>query len=134
MSGSVLFNGAPLCAATRHHVAFVHQNHCCLGSLSVRETLRFAAQLRMEPTSDAWEHEMAVDDQIAKLWLSSCADSLVNVISGGERRRLAIGVELINKPPVIFLDEARGVLRRHCGAPLLFTSCARWDDGGGGEG
>ena len=75
---------------------------------SVREALTFAARLKLKIPVE--EQDKRVDKLIKELGLDHCADSQVGsvlkkVISGGERKRTAIGVELITDPNVILLDE-----------------------------
>ena len=76
--------------------------------MTVRECLEFAAKLKLAGT---YESKMKkVSDVIAELRLQKCAytrigGSLVKGVSGGERKRCSIGVELITDPSLIFLDE-----------------------------
>ena len=76
--------------------------------MSVRECLEFAAKLKLVGTM---EQKMArVDKVIADLKLTKCQNTkiggpLVKGVSGGERKRTSIGVELITDPSLIFLDE-----------------------------
>ena len=69
----------------------------------MRETLLNAAALRLPWTLS--RREAAVDAMIRTLRLESCAVTRIERISGGERKRLSIGVELVSMPPVLFLDE-----------------------------
>lgn len=76
--------------------------------MSVRECLEFAAKLKLTGTM---EQKMArVDAVITDLKLTKCQNTkiggpLVKGVSGGERKRTSIGVELITDPSLIFLDE-----------------------------
>ena len=102
-TGRVMYNGVPLSAALRHCIAFVHQHDVALATLTVRETLRYAAALRM-PHAAADRGE-AVERMLSLLRLGACADTRVERVSGGERKRLSIGVELVRSSPVLLLDE-----------------------------
>ena len=79
-------------------------------NLTVRETLEYAARLRL-PSSMPWaEKEERVDKILDELGLRKCEYSKVGGvfergISGGERKRLSIGVELVTGPRLLFLDE-----------------------------
>lgn len=81
-----------------------------LGTLTPRETLRFAAQMQL-PSSISEERKFKRVERILKqLDLLHVADSpigtaFVRGISGGERRRVSVGVEMIRDPSVLFLDE-----------------------------
>ena len=76
--------------------------------MSCYECLEFAAKLKL-PGSDA-EKKMRVEKIIQELRLNKCRDTkiggpLIKGVSGGERKRTSIGVELITDPSLIFLDE-----------------------------
>uniref|UniRef100_A0A7S3NJK4 ABC transporter domain-containing protein n=1 Tax=Aureoumbra lagunensis TaxID=44058 RepID=A0A7S3NJK4_9STRA len=90
-------------------VAFVEQEDHALANLTVRETLLFSARLRLPKTS-VDEKKQIVDETIALLKLTKVADSkvgstLVRGISGGEKKRLLIGVDMLTKPLLLALDE-----------------------------
>lgn len=76
--------------------------------MTVRECLMFAARLKLP--GDYAQHQERVEELIATLKLSKCQNTkiggpLVKGVSGGERKRTSIGVELITSPNMIFLDE-----------------------------
>ncbi|XP_030585530.1 broad substrate specificity ATP-binding cassette transporter ABCG2b isoform X2 [Archocentrus centrarchus] len=82
-----------------------------MGTLSVRENLLFSANLRLDPEhhSSADKHNQ-VNTIIEDLGLSDCADTKIGTeflrgVSGGERKRCSIGMELITSPSLLFLDE-----------------------------
>ena len=73
-----------------------------------REAIRFAARLKLNIPKR--EQDQRVDELVKELGLAQVADSQIGsqvrkVISGGERKRTAIGVELITDPSLIMLDE-----------------------------
>ncbi|KAG8774795.1 hypothetical protein FRC12_001829 [Ceratobasidium sp. 428] len=111
MQGEVLFNGRPLDRNSRSQVAFVEQeDDYHLPALTVRETLRYAAILRL-PRTMSRKHKIARAQEVMKmLGLDICADNLVGGellkgISGGEKRRLSLAVQMINDPAVLIVDE-----------------------------
>ena len=78
--------------------------------LTVMETLMFYAHIRLPPSMTMSEKRKQVERTIAKLGLEHCRNTLignasVRGISGGEKRRVSIAVELIKDPQVLFLDE-----------------------------
>lgn len=89
----------------------IQEDDHLLSSLTVRETLRYAARLRLSKTSYSLpEQYTIVDDIILKMGLKDCANTLVGNelikgISGGEKRRLSIAIQLISSPKILFLDE-----------------------------
>ena len=96
-------------SALKKLVAYVEQDDHCLENLTVRETLVFAARLRL-PKAPLAEKLDRVNETIRVLKLHLVADSTVGDalnkgISGGERKRLMIGQELLTNPKLIALDE-----------------------------
>lgn len=90
--------------------AYVRQEDIFYTQMTVRETLMFAAKLRLPSSVPIEEKREVVDALLKKLSLVKAADTIVGDsvkrgISGGERKRLSIGCELIGSPNVLFLDE-----------------------------
>lgn len=89
----------------------VQEDDHLLASITVKETLRFAARLRLSRSNISEEDQnVIVDDIILKMGLKDCADTivgneLIKGISGGEKRRLSIAIQLISLPKILFLDE-----------------------------
>ncbi|KAJ3119576.1 hypothetical protein HK100_000246 [Physocladia obscura] len=109
--GNLTFNGEALTQKEIvKAVAFVDQDDLLLPSMTVRETLLFSARLRLPESMSAKEKEERVDSVLETLALSHVANSRVGGfgkrgISGGERRRVSIGVELVTEPGILLLDE-----------------------------
>ena len=106
--GEVLVNGIERSKIEfKKYVAYVQQDDVLFQTMTVRECLDFAARMRLPPSVD---HDAKVTELIESLKLDKAADtkiggSLVKGVSGGERKRTSIGVELITDPNLIFLDE-----------------------------
>lgn len=89
----------------------IQEDNHLLSSLTVRETLRYTARLRLSKSSyTVAEQQAIVNDIILKMGLKDCANTLVGNelikgISGGEKRRLSIAIQLISSPKILFLDE-----------------------------
>ncbi|KAF4096253.1 broad substrate specificity ATP-binding cassette transporter ABCG2-like [Onychostoma macrolepis] len=110
LSGEVLIDGAPQPPNFKCLSGYVVQDDVVMGTLTVRENLRFSAALRLPKSIRQREKDEKVERLIQELGLSKVADSrvgtqLIRGISGGERKRTNIGMELIIDPPVLFLDE-----------------------------
>ena len=111
LTGELLVNGASRPDTVGRVTAYVLQDDQVLGLLTVRETLLFSAQLRLgahEYTED--ERVAKVDELIEALGLENVQDSLVGTtfrrgISGGEKKRLCVAVELVTDPSILFCDE-----------------------------
>jgi ABC-type multidrug transport system ATPase subunit len=89
-------------------VAFVQQDDILLPTMTPREVFTFAANLRLNLSNE--EKVARVEKIIEELDLSNCADTRVGSteirgLSGGERKRTSIGVDLITNPSLVFLDE-----------------------------
>jgi len=90
--------------------SFIPQDDILISSLSARETFFYAAKLRLPPSLTNTQRNQRVEEVLKLLSLESCSETRIgNVdqrgISGGQRKRVSIGVELIINPSVIFLDE-----------------------------
>jgi len=113
LTGTLLCDGAPCGGAGEVaglRTAFVDQTDNFYTQMTVRETLLFAARLRLPASVSLAEKQRRVDEILRKLSLEKAADTLIGDgkargISGGERKRLAIGCELLSDPQLLFLDE-----------------------------
>jgi ATP-binding cassette subfamily G (WHITE) protein 2 len=110
MSGLVLVDGAPRHPSFRYTVGYVVQDDICCGTLTIRENLSFSVHLRMPKEVSFTEKNDRVTRTISELGLEACADTRVGTeflrgISGGERKRTCIGMELVLSPKILFLDE-----------------------------
>ncbi|GAB5570644.1 broad substrate specificity ATP-binding cassette transporter ABCG2 isoform X1 [Prionailurus iriomotensis] len=110
LSGDVLINGAPRPANFKCNSGYVVQDDVVMGTLTVRENLQFSAALRLPTTMTTNEKNMRINRVIQELGLDKVADSKVGTqfirgVSGGERKRTSIGMELITDPAILFLDE-----------------------------
>uniref|UniRef100_A0AAQ5YIZ9 ABC transporter domain-containing protein n=1 Tax=Amphiprion ocellaris TaxID=80972 RepID=A0AAQ5YIZ9_AMPOC len=110
LSGEVLIDGAPQPPNFKCLSGYVVQDDVVMGTLTVRENFTFSAALRLPSSISQEEKKQKVDRLIQELGLGRVANSrvgtqLIRGISGGERKRTNIGMELIIDPPVLFLDE-----------------------------
>ncbi|XP_054773833.2 broad substrate specificity ATP-binding cassette transporter ABCG2-like isoform X2 [Lytechinus pictus] len=110
LSGQVLIDGATQPKNFKCVSGYVVQDDVVMGTLTIRENLQFSAALRLPKTVGKKERDDRVDDILAELGLSHVGDSKVGTefirgVSGGERKRTNVGMELITKPSVLFLDE-----------------------------
>ncbi|XP_071829125.1 broad substrate specificity ATP-binding cassette transporter ABCG2-like [Apostichopus japonicus] len=110
LSGTVLVNGKEQPRNFRLASGYVVQDDVIMGTLTVRENLEFSASLRLPRSVSKEEKSKRVDDIIEELGLTKCAETKIGTqfirgVSGGERKRTNIGMELVTQPGVLFLDE-----------------------------
>lgn len=111
IEGSLLFDGKERPNYFKRIAGYVEQNDVLIPTLTVFETLTYAAELRLSKCQYTREEKsQRVIELLNELGLSHCKDSfvgnnLIRGVSGGERKRVSIGVELITYPRVLFLDE-----------------------------
>jgi ABC-type multidrug transport system ATPase subunit len=107
-SGKTYFNNND--DPTRIRSAYVIQQDILLPTLTVRETLMYAAQLRLPSFVSQAERKKLVEEVILELSLKEAADTRIGNhahkgCSGGEKRRTSIGVQLLSNPSLLWLDE-----------------------------
>ncbi|XP_046467231.1 ATP-binding cassette sub-family G member 4 isoform X1 [Neodiprion pinetum] len=106
LMGTITINGVERNReAFRRQVCYIPQDFALLPLLTVRETLQIAADLKLGSPHTDHLRRRAVIDIASKLGLLSSLDTAAGNLSGGERKRLSIGIELITNPPVMLLDE-----------------------------
>ncbi|KAL6607792.1 hypothetical protein ACP70R_040855 [Stipagrostis hirtigluma subsp. patula] len=115
LRGRVTLNGEPLVGGgcrrrLRAISAHVAQDDMLHPTLTVRETLLFAAELRLPRALPAGKKRARVDALVDQLGLSGVADTVIGddghrAVSGGERRRVSIGAEIVHDPILLLLDE-----------------------------
>ena len=109
--GCVLANGQPLTQERRRAImSYVAQEDTLMGQFSVLETLRTAARFVHGYSLSRAAFEACVREAVVRMGLVSCQDTLVGDIfrkgiSGGQKRRLSIAMELISQPSCLLLDE-----------------------------
>ncbi|KAJ3330848.1 hypothetical protein HDU76_004694 [Blyttiomyces sp. JEL0837] len=111
LKGEILVNGELRKKSTwRNLCAYVEQDDLMFTNLSVEETLTYAATLRLPSSMTKAQKQAQVNSIIMQLGLDGCrktwiGDSMTRGISGGERKRVSIGIELVTNPSILFLDE-----------------------------
>ena len=129
-SGQVLVGTDPIDLRLTE-VGYVPQTDVLHDRLTVRETLMYTARLRLPSDTSRAECVVAVDEVLDELRLGEHADTSVERLSGGQRKRLSCGVELIGKPSTVLLDEPTSGLD----PPLerrLMSTLRQLSDGGRG--
>ncbi|KAG8067532.1 hypothetical protein GUJ93_ZPchr0005g15960 [Zizania palustris] len=109
LTGKVLLNGKKR-RLDYGVLAYVTQENVLLGTLTVRETVTYSALLRLPSSMSKAEVRRVVDDTLDEMGLRECADRNIGNwhlrgISGGEKKRLSIALEILTRPRLLFLDE-----------------------------
>jgi ABC-type multidrug transport system ATPase subunit len=103
-NGSVTLNGVPITNSIfKEHCYVVVQHDKHWPYLTCRETLQYAAELYEVAAKE--DVDAIVNEIIQKMGLNACADTRNARLSGGQRRRLSIGIALLKQPTLLFLDE-----------------------------
>jgi ABC transport system ATP-binding/permease protein len=93
-------------AELRQRIGLVPQDDILHPQLTVRTALRYAAQLRFSAEASAAEREYRIDEVLAQLGLDgTVAEQRISTLSGGQRKRTSLALELLTRPPLLFLDE-----------------------------
>lgn len=125
VTGHVYYNN---CACTRQVIqqraTYVMQADRLLPNLTVRETLRYTARLKLPGNTNVAEIDAKVHKVIIEMGLKDVADSrvggsIIRGISGGEARRVTIAIQLLKDPEIILLDEPTSGLDSHTARYLV---------------
>ncbi|BDM68190.1 ABC transporter ATP-binding protein [Streptomyces nigrescens] len=106
--GDVLYDNRNLYkefAALRQRIGLVPQDDILHKELTVQKALRYAAKLRFPGDTAESEREARIDEVLHELKLHVHKDKKVTSLSGGQRKRVSVALELLTKPSLIFLDE-----------------------------
>ncbi|XVF78170.1 hypothetical protein PTKIN_Ptkin14bG0108100 [Pterospermum kingtungense] len=110
LNGSITYNGKPFSNSMKRNTGFVTQDDVLYPHLTVTETLVYTALLRLPNSFSKQEKIMHAEAVITQLGLVKCKNSIIGDaslrgVSGGERKRVSIGQEMLINPSLLFLDE-----------------------------
>lgn len=107
-SGRVLYGGRDLATSleeVRPRIGLVPQDDIVHRQLKLRDALMYAAQLRLPEDVDALQRARRVDEVLAELGLTEHGATRVDRLSGGQRKRASVAMELLTSPSFLLLDE-----------------------------
>ena len=108
--GDIYFNGKPRDPTVKHKAKYVAQQDALYGVFTVLETLSYTANLTFGRKTPVTTKQRMIDSVVDELGLHSClntrvGDIFIRGLSGGQKRRLSIAIELLSRPSILLLDE-----------------------------
>ncbi|ONH31123.1 protein kinase domain-containing protein [Pseudofrankia asymbiotica] len=131
-SGEVRYAGRDLYASydeLRQRIGLVPQDDILHPQLTVRRALRYAAALRFPADTPAAERDARVEEVIGELGLAGQAGQRITTLSGGQRKRTSVALELLTRPSLLFLDEPTSGLDPGMDKSVMQTLRKLADDG-----
>ena len=129
MTGEIRLDGRivdPTDINVRKRIAYVEQDVSIPATCTPREAIRFSAKLRLDRNLTDRDIDVIVDDILDNLGLSKVADTLIGGgplmsggLSGGEKKRVQCGVELVTRPSLVILDEPTSGLDSYSAQSLM---------------
>ena len=107
-TGTVTFEGHNIhaeYASLRSRIGMVPQDDVVHGQLTVRQALMFAAELRLPPDTTKADREQVVMQVLEELEMTKHLETRVDKLSGGQRKRASVALELLTGPSLLILDE-----------------------------
>ena len=107
-TGQVSFEGHDVhaeYASLRSRIGMVPQDDVVHGELTVRQALMYAAELRLPPDTTKADREQVVNEVLEELEMTKHLDTRVDKLSGGQRKRASVALELLTGPSLLILDE-----------------------------
>ncbi|KDA42928.1 ATP-binding cassette domain-containing protein [Frankia sp. BMG5.23] len=135
--GSVIYAGRDLYAEydeLRRRIGYVPQADPLHDQLTVREALVYGSELRFPADTTAKERRARVEEVIGQLGLTAHADTPVSRLSGGQKKRTSVALELLTRPSLLFLDEPTSGLDPANDQSVMETLRGLAKGGGAGSG
>lgn len=109
-TGNILLNGESKSTLSYGIAGYVTQEDVLIGTLTVKESIQYSASLRLPDRTSRAEQKKIVESTIVDMGLYECQNTavgnfFVRGLSGGEKRRLSIALQILTRPRLLFLDE-----------------------------
>ncbi|WP_433783263.1 ATP-binding cassette domain-containing protein [Actinomycetospora sp. CA-101289] len=113
----------------RQRIGLVPQDDILHPQLTVRRALGYAARLRFPTDVSAGDRDRRIEEVIGELGLTGQADQRIESLSGGQRKRTSVALELLTRPSLLFLDEPTSGLDPGLDKSVMHTLRGLADDG-----
>jgi ABC-type multidrug transport system ATPase subunit len=113
----------------RQRIGLVPQDDILHPQLTVRRALAYAARLRFPTDVSAVDRDRRIDEVIRELGLTGQAEQRIDSLSGGQRKRTSVALELLTRPSLLFLDEPTSGLDPGLDKSVMHTLRGLADDG-----
>jgi ABC transport system ATP-binding/permease protein len=113
----------------RQRIGLVPQDDILHPQLTVRRALAYAARLRFPSDTTESERDHRIEQVITELGLNGQADQRIDSLSGGQRKRTSVALELLTRPSLLFLDEPTSGLDPGLDKSVMRTLRGLADDG-----
>lgn len=123
-SGKVLLNGEDLYEnydSLKYNIGYVPQDDIVFSDLTLHDMLQYAAKLRMPDNTSTKERNARIKEVLDIVQLTGFENSYIRQLSGGQRKRASIAVELIADPNLFFLDEPTSGLDPGTERRIMYT-------------
>lgn len=123
-SGKVLLNGEDLHEnydTLKHNIGYVPQDDIVFSNLTLHDMLQYAAKLRMPDNTSTKERNIRIKEVLDIVQLTGFENSYIRQLSGGQRKRASIAVELIADPNLLFCDEPTSGLDPGTERRIMYT-------------
>ncbi|KAB0799693.1 hypothetical protein PPYR_07573 [Photinus pyralis] len=106
VEGELLVNDEPRVESSfKKIMCYIMQDDCLQPLLTVKEVMMIAARLKLPDTVSREEKKLKIQETLEAIGLDVCCDTRTGSLSGGQRKRLSIALELLRNPQVLILDE-----------------------------
>lgn len=126
IEGTISYGNMPINKYIKRQIGYVSQDDLLYGELTVYETFYFISLLRLPRKWTKEEKTNQVIKILQILGLDKCKDTIIGNqvmrgVSGGERKRVSIGIELLINPSILFMDEPTSGLDSTTALKLMMT-------------